>query len=312
MYTWKNHWQGASMSRFFSIVLVIAFIVAVELGGVYVLDLINYEWLQAPFLILVALILIVMPFLLVRRGKITQAPIRDIPAKLMASHDELLSLGFKLIDFAVTKKFFQSSNQWFYLNETERVYAYLHEGGGVWFSSYFEKNFDVTTRFRYGDTIESKKYVAHVVKTSISQAFDYHLHHREQYGLQYGSLLLFQDFNHHLGWNSEQEVEKVYKKHMIVSVSKQLGRFGLAVAVLFILFLVFAFVLMGFLMITGSSREEALAFYMLWTIPFFGIGLLVAWAWAFWPTFFPKTVEDRKGKKNVEASKDEKQELYPF
>jgi hypothetical protein len=235
-----------------------------------------------------------------------------IPTKFKNFEDELLALGFELDCLVITNQFLFTTRGWVYRNREEHVEAYISETfRRLWFSSYFEKGFDVSTRFRHGEVYDNEKIVSHVVETSISAAFDYHLHHRQKYIQQYGSIILFENTEQQIEWESQQNLSEEVNRETASKLWRVYGRIALGFVPLIAVALLVGLPFKIYL--NTTMPEEADDIIRDWSLWFVVIGgLFVNVAWAFWPFVFPKTAEDRKGKKNVEASKDEKQDPYPF
>jgi hypothetical protein len=288
---------------------LLAIFLVVEIAGFNILAALGYDWLNLPFFILLLIGIFSLSFIK-PRFKAYRENI-DIPAKYKLFESELLALGFELDCLLVLTYIFLPTKQWVYRNREEHVEAYINEATGrLWFSSYFEKRFDVTTRFQHGEVMDNKKLVSRIVKTSITAAFDYHLQHRQEYIQQYGAILLFERAEQQLEWEFQQNLNKEMRREAVISSVKGLGRLALAALVLFIAYVLLSIPLLLYLHNTMPEQVESVG--ELWSQWYGMIGMIGAAVYATWPAFFPKTVEDRKGKKQVEAHKDEKQEPYPF
>jgi hypothetical protein len=286
-------------------------ILGIEFIGFLILKAVGYDWLFLPFTILLLIGTFLLPNSL---GKPRYKAYREnlsIPAKFKHFEDELLALGFELDCLLELTPFYLGTKQWVYRNREEHVEAYINESTGrLWFSSYFEKRFDVTTRFQHGEVFDNKKIVSQIVKTSIPAAFDYHLQHRQKYTEQYGAIILFESAEQQIEWELQQNLDKEIKREAGIGLFKTLGRMALAFVVMLLVFVLLSIPLMFYLINAMPEQVENVG--RIWSQGYSMIGMFAIMAYALWPFIFPKTVEDRKGKKNVEASKDEKQDPYPF
>lgn len=234
-------------------------------------------------------------------------PSTPIPEDLQRFHDELLSLGFKLVGEMKLKYFFKKQNQWVYFNEDQSIVAYTHNytWARIWFSSYFEDGFDVTTYHEHGEDSESKKFARRVVKTGVSAALDFHMHHSNQHKAQHGHLMQFTDLKQHVDWTVQQQYEKEESKDYI----KQIGRVILSLLVMLILTVIISIPVLIIYALTFGLEADNPPMFLIWPIVI--ISGILSYLWAMRPVFWPKTVESRKKhkKEEVEVASEE---IYPF
>lgn len=264
--------------------------------GAFILHRFSTSQAVTLYVVIVVIVILSLPIL---ARKYRYQVVRDnlhTPAKLQNYHDELLALGFERENLILLTHFGWQDKVWIYKHQEELIYAFANETtGSLWFSSYLEKGFIVTTRFQKGRVSENRKMTGHIVKTSIVAAYDYHLQHRQEYQEKYGNFLSFEKTEDQIEWEDTHNVGKEIGRTEAISYLKLFGRFiaggfvvlGIAflMAIPISIFLYFNF-----------SPFVAEAMLRLWSMWFSWIGIILAFLWAAWPYFFPKTVEERKKK----------------
>jgi hypothetical protein len=263
----------------------------IELGAVFLLEKLGYASIIMPFLILFILIIILLPQSFGRtRYKVDRTNL-SIPEKFQAYHQELLALGFELDCLMLMTYYFLPRKQWIYRHKLERAEAYINEETGfLWISSYFDKSFFLSTRFRNGYVIDNRKMVSHVIKTSIPAAFDYHLQHRQKYIGQYGDILFLDSVEEQFEWELNQKLGKEFKWEEF----KIFGRLGLAAVILVVMFFLTAIIVHTFLVYSMPERADEMI--NAWNTGFINLGCLSGIIWTLLPVLRPRTVEERKKK----------------
>jgi len=235
-------------------------------------------------------------------------PTTPVPEDLQPFHDELLSQGFQLIGEMRIKHFFKKQTQWVYFNDDHSIIAYAHNytWARVWFSSYFEDGFDVTTYHEHGENFESNKAIRRVVKTSATAALDYHIHHSYQHIKKHGNIIKFANLEQHLKWVKEQQYGKDESKQLV----KSMGRFIIASVASFIIANILWIIIGTIAVSFGVPEDTRISANLIVIIPV----IIVCFGWAFRPTLWPETVESRKKRKpkELEPLETAQEEIYPF
>ena len=217
-----------------------------------------------------------------------------IPLNVSDLHVELQSLGFTLFD-----ELHVSNNMtWNYFNPDHDITAQLNQDGQVIFSSYFSDGLDVTTIFPSGMNINTDYIRTRIVESSITQAFDFHLHHTEQHMVEHGKLHVFSDFASVMEWNEQHK----YKE----AIQKKLSKFGLKI-ILIGVFFVFAAIFGTILIITSQSLVNLVIVLVICGIALYFSSVLTG------TRKLTESVESRKKRKPKELERLEtaQDEIYP-
>lgn len=302
------------MKKWIYLVGTIGAVVIIPIIGMYILGVFFKPAIVTSFYILYVAVVWVGGFFLTRNSENflgeTLPPTTPIPEDLQETHNKLLSLGFKLIGEMRVQYFFKKQTQWAYFNQDRSVVAYTHNftWARVWFSSYFEDGFDVTTYHEHGDNLDTKKLIKRVVKKSISSALDYHIHHTYQHSHKHGNLMRFVNLEKHLEWMSKQSYGKEESKGYI----KEIVRTILAVIIIPLATVIIGGIIWGIYLVIASPATTELPDVFVSVILMISGILLIGWI--VYPLLWPKTVESRKKRKakEGEATTVAQEDIYPF
>jgi hypothetical protein len=163
--------------------------------------------------------------------QVGELEIRPVPKSLQESHEALLAFGFEPFGSMRVKEIFNISYLvWAYLSEDGYTHAYIGGlEGGTWFSSYFGKGFDLTTRYQNGPHTSNGKLESQqeVVTSSLQAALSHHLYRVENYANQWGNPIIFASLQEQVNWEKQYKAREaqnyILLKQFLMGVGFVLG-----------------------------------------------------------------------------------------
>jgi hypothetical protein len=263
---------------------------ALALLGIAAFVLLNYSVITTTlFWIILTLLcpIAVLVYTFTSVAKVTDVSMRPIPARLQKSHKKLLALGFTPIGTVGVQEFFIPYRVWGYLSQDKFSHAYIGGlSGSTWFSSYFAKGIDLTTRYQGGVPVSNEKFKESIVGTSLEATFDYHLQQIESHANLWGNPLVFETLQEQVAWEKQHKTNEAINYSFIKGFLWGVVRYAFALAITMPIF---------FLWIYPNSEPNFLTFMI-----FFAFIPLI---FAMMPLFRSSTVEARKKKKLDEKEK---------